>query len=116
MRIPAALLSIPWLALVSACASGHGGADPLGPVSERYVRLGLAIGRHDEGYVDAYHGPPEWKEEAARGDPVPLERLLETARALLAEVRGAPRSERRMFLEKQIVAVEAFLRKLGGER
>jgi len=76
----------------------------------------LAIGRHDEGYVDAYYGPAEWKADAAKGDPVPVPELLETARALLADVRRAPASDRREFLEKQLVAAEGFLRRIGGER
>lgn len=33
-------------------------------VSEQYVKLVLALGEHDKGYVDAYYGPEEWKEEA----------------------------------------------------
>ena len=31
---------------------------------ERFVRLSLAIGQHEDGYVDAYYGPPEWKTQA----------------------------------------------------
>jgi hypothetical protein len=109
-------LGLPWLGLLAACASGRDATDPLGPASERYVRLVLAIGRHDPGYVDAYYGPPAWREEAAKGDPVAVRALLDTARALLAEVRGAPPSERRTFLEAQLVAAEGFLRRLAGER
>ncbi len=32
-------------------------------LGERYVRLVLALGQHDTDYVDAYYGPPEWKQE-----------------------------------------------------
>jgi hypothetical protein len=116
VRISVALLSLPWLALLASCSGGGASPDRLGSLSERYVRLVLAIGRHDESYVDAYYGPPEWKREAAEGETVPVARLLETARALLAEVRSAPACERRTFLEKQLVAAEGFLRRLGGER
>ena len=28
-------------------------------VAKRYLHLGLQLGRHDEGIVDAYFGPPE---------------------------------------------------------
>ena len=30
-----------------------------GSVVERYLRLGLQVGRHVDGIVDAYFGPPE---------------------------------------------------------
>ena len=32
--------------------------------AESYVRLVLAMGEHDADYVDAYYGPPAWREEA----------------------------------------------------
>ena len=38
-------------------------------VAEAYVKLGLALGNHDRDYVDAYFGPPEWREEAERAKP-----------------------------------------------
>ena len=31
--------------------------------AERYVRLVLALGEHDADYVDAYYGPPAWRDE-----------------------------------------------------
>ncbi|MEO8381171.1 MAG: hypothetical protein ABI779_16045 [Acidobacteriota bacterium] len=31
--------------------------------AERYVKLVLAMGEHDSDYVDAFYGPPEWREE-----------------------------------------------------
>ncbi len=36
----------------------------LDPIAEQYVRLALALGEHDSDYVDAYFGPPEWRELA----------------------------------------------------
>ena len=33
-------------------------------IAERYVKLVLALGQHDADYVDAYYGPPEWKQQA----------------------------------------------------
>ncbi len=52
------------------CASCTKEAPPdlsaqLDPIAEQYVRLGLALGEHDSDYVDAYFGPPEWRQEAA---------------------------------------------------
>ena len=39
--------------------------DPMTPLAERYVKLVLALGQHDAGYVDAYYGPQGWKDQAA---------------------------------------------------
>src|SRR5215203_718014 len=39
--------------------------DPMTPQAERYVKLVLALGQHDAGYVDAYYGPQGWKDQAA---------------------------------------------------
>ncbi len=39
--------------------------DPsLNPIAERYVKLVLAVGEHDADYVDAFYGPPAWRDEA----------------------------------------------------
>lgn len=88
----------------------------LDAVAEAYVKLVLAAGRHDPNYVDAYYGPPRWREEAESGERAPVPSLLARSRELLRRVRSAPPSDRRDFLEKQLVAVEGFLRRLAGER
>lgn len=116
MRFGLIAALLPLAPLIAAACSINGKATTdLGEVSDAYVRLVLAMGRHDAMYVDAYHGPPEWKEEAEKGNPRPVTELLREARELLARVRAAQGSERRDFLEKQLVAVEAFLRRLAGE-
>ncbi|MBP7147824.1 MAG: hypothetical protein KBD01_09780 [Acidobacteria bacterium] len=117
-------ISLTFVSALAACGRGTGPEMPGGTTSspaldetaDAYVRLVLAIGRHDESYVDAYYGPAEWKEQAAQGEPRPLPDLLAESRVLLERVRREPQSERRSFLEKQLVAVEAFLRRLSGER
>jgi hypothetical protein len=91
------------------------GPDPLDRAAIDYVHLVLAVGRHDGNYVDAFYGPPAWKEDAARGVPIPPEDLLGRARLLLDRLRALPASERREYLEKQVVAVETFSRRLLGE-
>ena len=35
----------------------------LNPAAERYVKLVLALGEHDADYVDAFYGPPAWRDE-----------------------------------------------------
>jgi hypothetical protein len=96
-------------------SSGVDGPPTLDSVADAYVRLVLAVGRHDPNFVDAYYGPPEWKLEAERGAPREVPELLARSRELLARLEKEPTSERRRFLEKQLVAVEGFLRRLSGE-
>ena len=55
---------------------------------ERYLSLGLRLGRHIDGMVDAYYGPPELA-AAVNAEPVhPPEQLVAEARALLTAIDG----------------------------
>ena len=47
----------------------HHGDGAAASLSGRYVRLGLQLGRHVEGLVDAYFGPPEWAAEVEAAPP-----------------------------------------------
>jgi len=113
MRTACWLLAVvPLALLVGGCA----GAPVLDTIAESYVKLVLAVGRHDPLYVDAFYGPPAWKTEAARGEPLPKAELIARARALRLSLQAAPGpEERKRFLDKQLVAVEAHLRRLSGE-
>jgi hypothetical protein len=42
-------------------------------IAEAYVKLVLAMGQHDPDYVDAYYGPPEWKEHKKTLDAIAVE-------------------------------------------
>ena len=84
-------------------------------IAADYVRLVLAAGRHDDKFVDAFYGPRSWQEAVDTAAPQPVAGLLERARDLLQAVRHTEPSERRRFLEAQLVAVETSLRRLGGE-
>ncbi len=87
-----------------------------GPV-EDYLRLGLALGRHIDGFVDAYYGPPELAAQAAAESLVAPSELAERARrllaALVADVDLAP--ERRHWLAAQVGGLHTTARKLAGE-
>ncbi|HZB70808.1 MAG TPA: hypothetical protein VE395_01650, partial [Acidimicrobiales bacterium] len=54
----------------------------------RYLSLGLALGRHVDGLVDAYYGPPELARRAEEGPPRPPAALADEARALLADLEA----------------------------
>jgi len=112
-RTRAALALVPLVLVLCACA----GAPRLDVLATSYVKLVLAVGRHDALYVDAFYGPPAWQTEAARGGPVPLPDLLAKARALRLNLEAAAGpADRKRYLDKQLVAIEAHLRRLSGER
>ncbi|MEA3014817.1 MAG: hypothetical protein QOD42_3362 [Sphingomonadales bacterium] len=98
--------------------------DSLDAIARDYVRLVLEMGERDEGYVDAYYGPAEWR-AAARANPRTLPQLAAAAEALAArlgtgpEPRGNSQTPARLrpaFLRGQIRALSARIRQLRGER
>ena len=54
-----------WLAAVGLLVTTLGCSAEMTDLSERYVKLVLAVGVHDADYVDAFYGPPEWRMAAA---------------------------------------------------
>ena len=90
-------------------------------IAEQYVKLVLKVGQHDENFVDAYYGNPQWK---PAGPPAPLAELARTAAELRQAVAGLtiPRNAdelvrlRRDYLDKQLAAVETRVAMLQGQR
>jgi hypothetical protein len=76
--------------------------------SERYVRLGLQIGRQVEGIVDAYFGPPELAAAVDAAAPVEPRALVAEAEALLDELEDG-------WLRDQVVGLRTFAGVLAGE-
>jgi hypothetical protein len=54
--------------------------------AERYLELGLRLGRHVDGLVDSYCGPPELKEQVEAEELIPPEQLAADAYALRDEL------------------------------
>ena len=84
--------AIAYLALTLVCAacskpSAEDSAAQFDPLAERYVKLALALGEHDEYYVDAYFGPAEWREQAGQ-NPQSLADIAAAATELADEVRS----------------------------
>src|SRR3954464_9287499 len=76
--------------------------------AERYLLLGLRVGRHGEGIVDAYFGPPELAEAVEAAPPVEPAALAADADALLDELEDG-------WLRDQVAGLRAFAGVLAGE-
>ncbi len=94
-----------------------GGAAPvprrtLRAVSEspatHYLRLGLQLGRHVEGIVDSYFGPPELAAAADAEELVEPRVLVAAAEALLDELEDG-------WLRDQLVGLRTYAGVLAGE-
>ena len=87
-------------------------------LAARYVKLVLALGEHDPDYVDAYYGPPEWRDAAKR----PLGEIHLHATALREEIAATAAPDdamerlRREFLLRQTEALMTRAEMLRGRR
>jgi hypothetical protein len=97
--------------------------DNLNSAARGYVRLQLAIGEKEDGYIDAYYGPERLKAEgkalAARSDLPALQRDAERLRARVRRLgsRSSGGNARRAgFLSAQLTAAVTRLRMLQGEK
>ncbi|MFC4291239.1 hypothetical protein ACFOWX_02300 [Sphingorhabdus arenilitoris] len=100
-------------------------ASPVSAIDElavQYVKLSLEIGAQEDGYIDAYYGPDEWK--PVGGSP-PKERaqLLAETRQLLSAVQDAATQSRNpdtlrrtRFLAGQLRAAETRLLMANGQK
>lgn len=75
---------------------------------ERYLRLGLEVGRHEDGIVDAYFGPPELGAAVAAAPPVEPRTLVATAEALVDELDDG-------WLRDQVKGLRTYAGVLAGE-
>jgi hypothetical protein len=88
-------------------------------VVERYIELGLRLGRHVDGFVDAYYGPPEL---SGRVDAEPLRapaELAADAGRLVADLdagdgAGEVDAGRRRWIRAQARGLRTSARKLDG--
>jgi len=109
------------LLLLQACASSRPARTPLDEHAEDYVRLALALGEHDSDWVDAYYGPPEWR-EAVKSEKKSLSAIEEAAVLLYATVEQTPvpadrmLALRRNYLLEQLRAVTTKSRLLQGQK
>lgn len=76
--------------------------------AKRYLELGLQLGRHAEGIVDAYFGPPELAAAVEAEPPVDPRTLVAEAESLLEELEDG-------WLRDQVVALRTYAGVLAGE-
>ena len=119
----------PVLAALAAClalvATPALAAQNLDQLAERYVKLSLEIGEHEDGYIDAYYGPPEWAAAAKAGkrDLPALANAVDDLSFALgfaaskgsADLTGVDR-RRVAFLQAQLTAARTRLRMMRGEK
>ncbi|MBA3347390.1 MAG: hypothetical protein H0T13_02405 [Actinobacteria bacterium] len=85
-------------------------------VVEDYVTLGLRLGRHVDGLVDAYYGPPELADAVEAEDLRPAAALLADAESLLVGLESTDLDEaRRGSLQDQARGLHTYARVLAGE-
>ena len=92
-------------------------AAPPDPV-DRYLELGLRLGRHLDGMVDAYYGPAHLAERVETEPTRDLSALVVDARGLVADLvagDGDLDPRRRSWLRAQSTGLHASARKLAGE-
>jgi hypothetical protein len=105
--------------LAGGCA--HTPPPSLDAHAVSYVTLTLALGEHDADWVDAYYGPPEWR-EAVKKDKKSLDAIHGQATTLLAQIRSTPVSAdemqalRRNYLIEQLGALITKTEMLQGKK
>lgn len=95
-------------------------SNELGSIATDYVKLTLALGEQEAGYVDAYYGPVEWA-EAAKTDPRDMRGLGNAIVALMQRLDALPASDdplieaRKRFLSAQLEAALTRHAMMQGE-
>ncbi|MGZ7031899.1 MAG: hypothetical protein ACXVIJ_07995 [Thermoanaerobaculia bacterium] len=93
--------------------------DAFNRAAETYVRLALALGEHDPDWVDAYYGPPAWRDQAKQ-EKKSVDAIESESRALLGQVEklktGTDRVDRlrKRYLVAQLGAVITRAEMLHG--
>lgn len=84
----------------------------------RYLEVGLRVGRHLDGLVDAYYGPADLEQRVADEPRRELPALVADLRSLVADLDagdGDLDAVRRRWLRAQAAGLHTAARKLAGE-
>jgi hypothetical protein len=108
--------------LVAGCVSAGPARETLDLIARDYVKLQLAIGEKEEGYIDAYYGPPEWQAQAKTSAETPAG-LTQRAGVLTVRLKSLrddrldPMERRRRdFLLAQLKAASTRLAMMQGAK
>jgi hypothetical protein len=105
---------------VVADTAGLQASNELRSIATDYVKLTLALGEKEAGYVDAYYGPALWA-EAAKTDPRDMRELGNAMVDLMLRLDALPQSddplveERKHFLSAQLEAAHTRHAMIQGE-
>ncbi len=89
-------------------------------IVDRYLELGLRLGRHVDGFVDAFYGPAALAARIEAEPVVPAPRLATEAERLLADLDAGVDADtveatRRRWMRAQVLGFQTSARKLAGE-
>ena len=89
-------------------------------IIDRYLELGLRLGRHIEGFVDAYYGPQSLSVRVAAEAVSAPDALATDAARLIADLDAGVDEDlvdarRRRWIRAQVLGLHASARKLAGE-
>ena len=86
------------------------------PLPERYVLLCLRVGRHIDGLIDVYFGPPEVRARVEADEPEDAKALREETEAWLDGLAAEDlEPDRRRWLRAQLQALACVTARLAGE-
>lgn len=89
----------------------------LNEFAKSYIRLGLRINKHINGYVEHYYGPPKLKKMVDIEEKYSPLILLNDCRVLIAQLpKQGFEKKRYKFLDKTLIAIETTLKTLNGEK
>jgi hypothetical protein len=118
-------IALSLLIAVAACnkAPSHPD-DSLDAIARDYVKLSLTIGEKEEGYIDAYYGPPDLQAAAKAEAPkaslealsTQVDALKKRAAAFTGEGEQPLDVRRAKFLAAQLTAAATRLRMMRGEK
>jgi hypothetical protein len=108
----------PVLAAVGDCMGTEGRQDA--GIVGRYLELGLRLGRHVDGFVDAYYGPAELAAQVEAEAKRPPAELAVHAGRLVADLDAGDGASdldagRRRWIRAQVLGLRTSARKLAGE-
>lgn len=100
-------------ALILSVACAHRTPIALDQHATDYVKLNLALGQHDADWVDAYYGPPEWREQA-KSENKPIAAIHAEASALRETIQRTPAASDRMLALRRSTATSPATRRKPG--